>query len=167
MQAFSKIAEIGQGKTRPIFITRDDGSGTVVKELDLWKSANITLPTENGSWYYRMPSDSPRFPADCLRLAIEWKCLCLIDRGTFLRDQKAQEELIVYLYGSDDDNDLLLNPCHAVVSTDSGPMNDLAVEFTDYMASEDCQKIILSYGASNPTNLWKWPYYTPATKPKE
>jgi len=163
------IEKVGNSMQKPIFITRDDGSGTQAKENELFKYAKIDLPqTSPSAWYYRMPATvdgkpASRFPADCLKLAIEMKCMTLIDRGTFLMNPSAQKDLSIYLQGTDHDEDILLNPCHALVAMQINPMTELSIEFVNFMAGVDGQNIIKTWkGIDTNANILNMPLYTPA-----
>lgn len=162
VSVFKSIGQFGAQGSKPIYITRDDGSGTDIKEKGLWAAADVTLPTARDQWYYRMPADKPRFPADCLKLAQEWHCLTLIDRGTFLMNAQAQEHLAIYLYGSDDNNDILLNPCHALETCVVSALSPIAHDFVTFMASSRGQNILRTFGVGNSTNILGLPLFSPA-----
>jgi len=161
LSTFVQISKIIGEKGKPSYVTRDDGSGTHAKELSIWEKAGVSIPPSNDSWFYRMPADKPRFPADCLRLSLEWGSFCLVDRGTFLMNAEAQKNMDIYLQGGEDENDILLNPCHALVTAVQSNLTPFATEFVNFMASEKGQSIIKTFGIDKPSNLLKIPLYTP------
>jgi tungstate transport system substrate-binding protein len=75
-EAFKKIADLGtQGKTT--FISRGDGSGTQIKELDIWKKAGINVTGQ--TWYKEVGQGM----AQTLRIAENLQGYVLTDRATY------------------------------------------------------------------------------------
>jgi len=98
-------------------------------------------------------------------LTIEMKCMTLTDRGTLLQDVNAQNSMAIYLKGSENTSDLLLNPCSALVTNSHNAkdgMRELAIEFVNSMISEEAQDIIKTFGKDRPTNLLQIPVFSPA-----
>lgn len=161
LETFAKLPHLKKDGEK-VYISRDDGSATNAKEMAVFHKAGIQLPTESNSWYYRMPANAPRFPLDCLRMAVETKSFCLIDRGTFLLNKEAQEHLSIYVQGGEEDDDVLLNPCHALVSTKDTGVKQEAIEFVNFMAGKEGQKIVKTFGVDKESNILKLPFFTPA-----
>jgi len=83
-EAFRKIAG---SKSR--FISRGDNSGTHMKELEIWRLANLR-PV--GQWYM----ETGQGMMTTLNIANEKGGYCLVDRGTFLTYQDKVDLLILY-----------------------------------------------------------------------
>ena len=75
-----------------LFISRGDTSGTHNRELAIWKSANLTISSDNrewkniNSWY----SESGQGMSATLRIAKEFGAYTLIDEGTWLFIQNSE-----------------------------------------------------------------------------
>lgn len=162
IQSFAKIPSF-KNERQTVFISRDDESASNVKEKTIFEKAGINIPPENNSWYYRMPASAPRFPSDCLKLALETKSFCIVDRATFLMNKESQEQFTIYLQGGEALDDILLNPCHALVSSKDNGLKQTAIEFVEFMAGKEGQKIISTFGEDKENNLLKLPFYTPVS----
>jgi len=121
------------------FVSRGDKSGTHAAELRLWKTANIDLATQKGSWY----RDTGSGMGPALNTAASLNAYILADRGTWLSFKNRQNLAIVVegdkrlfnQYGV-----ILVNPAkHAHVKQAEGQ------KFIDWLVSEAGQKTIAEY----------------------
>jgi tungstate transport system substrate-binding protein len=121
------------------FMSRGDDSGTNKKEKLLWKGAGIPLP-DTESWYVQTGQGM----LATITVAQEKKGYTMTDRGTYIKYQDSQggnAPLKVLVEG----DDILLNQ-YSVLTLD--PANcpkakyDLALKFSDWMASASAQKLI-------------------------
>ncbi len=74
-EALNKIS-----KSKSIFISRGDDSGTHKKELSLWKAANIDIKANSGKWY----REAGQGMGKILQMAGEMGAYTITDRGTWL-----------------------------------------------------------------------------------
>ena len=123
------------------FASRDDQSGTNVKELALWKAAG--LDPAGQSWYLR----SGVGQLQNLQLAESRDAYALTDRGTYLANRKLLSHLSVLVeHGKD-----LLNIYH-VTRVDPAKFPrvnaDGAKAFADYVTGKDGQALIASFGVA-------------------
>lgn len=133
LDAFSKIL-----KTKSLFVSRGDDSGTHKKELSIWKRLNIK---PEGSWYIQSGTGMEM----TLRIANEKIAYCLVDRATWLSHKKEIDTLQILVEG----DSILLNPYSViVVSPSKFPWANfkLAQKFADFIRSQEGQKIIKNYG---------------------
>ena len=121
------------------FMSRGDDSGTNKKEKLLWKGAGIPLP-DTESWYIQTGQGM----LATITVAQEKKGYTMTDRGTYIKYQDTQggnAPLKVLVEG----DKILLNQ-YSVLTLD--PTNcpkakyDLALKFSDWMASASAQKLI-------------------------
>lgn len=121
------------------FMSRGDDSGTNKKEKLLWKGAGIPLP-DTESWYIQTGQGM----LATITVAQEKKGYTMTDRGTYIKYQDSQggnAPLKVLVEG----DKILLNQ-YSVLTLD--PANcpkakyDLALKFSDWMASPSAQKLI-------------------------
>ncbi len=121
------------------FMSRGDDSGTNKKEKLLWKAAGIALPDKE-AWYVQTGQGM----LATINVAQEKKGYTMTDRGTYIKYQDSQggnAPLKVLVEG----NKILLNQ-YSVLTLD--PANcpkskyDLALKFSDWMASPSAQKRI-------------------------
>ena len=73
--ALKRIAEADQ-----TFTSRGDGSGTHIKELELWGAAGVAVAPASGDWYRETGSGM----GTTLNIAIEMNAYALTDRGTWI-----------------------------------------------------------------------------------
>ena len=66
-------------KTKSLFVSRGDDSGTNKKELGLWQLASVDVKTASGSWYRETGSGM----GATLNVAMEMQAYTLTDRGTW------------------------------------------------------------------------------------
>jgi tungstate transport system substrate-binding protein len=122
------------------FISRGDNSGTNAKELTLWNSTKLTMPTNKSSWYVVTGQGM----ADTLRMADQMNAYTLSDRATFLAQQK---NLSLVVLGEGDKG--LLNPYSIIaVNQTMHPSVNYAMAKTliDWVSGPEGQSIIASYG---------------------
>ncbi len=122
-----------------LFMSRGDDSGTNKKEKLLWKNAGMALPDKE-AWYVQTGQGM----LATINVAQERNGYTMTDRGTYIKYQAQQggnAPLTVLVEG----DDILLNQ-YAVLTLN--PKNcpkakyELAVKFSDWMASDSAQKKI-------------------------
>ena len=121
------------------FMSRGDDSGTNKKEKLLWKNAGIALPDKE-AWYVQTGQGM----LATINVAQEKKGYTMTDRGTYIKyqDNRGGNAPLKVLVEGDS---ILLNQ-YSVLTLD--PTNcpkakyDLALEFSNWMASESAQKLI-------------------------
>jgi tungstate transport system substrate-binding protein len=119
------------------FVARGDGSGTDVKEKDLWKAVSMT---PSGSWY----NSTGQGMGAVLSMANEQQGYTLADRATYLAQQK-KLDLVVLVEG----DKALFNPygCILVNPAKYPVINaDLATKFQDWLISLPTQQKIADFG---------------------
>lgn len=125
-----------------VFMSRGDDSGTNKKEKLLWKSAGMALPDKE-SWYVQTGQGM----LATINVAQEKSGYTMTDRGTYIKYQSQQggnAPLKVLVEG----DSVLLNQ-YSVLTLD--PKNcpdakyDLAVQFSDWMASPAAQALIKDF----------------------
>ncbi len=131
-EALRRIAQ-----TSATFISRSDNSGTHRKELATWAKAGLT---PEGSWYTR----SGLGMGAVLRMADEKRAYALTDRGTFLA-QLGRLNLGVIASG----DPMWINR-YAVIPVNPlkhpHVQNALAVQFADFLSSDEGQQLIARFG---------------------
>jgi tungstate transport system substrate-binding protein len=133
VEAFREIFAAGS-----TFVSRGDESGTHVKELDIWKNAGLD-PTGQ-DWYL----ETGQGQGATLSIASEKGGYALTDRGTFLA-YKPNVDLKILVEG----DPFLLNVYHVItVNPEKYPKMNLAgaKAFTDFVTSEEGQRIIAEFG---------------------
>jgi tungstate transport system substrate-binding protein len=121
-----------------IFVSRGDDSGTHVKELALWKLAD--LDPAGQPWYI----ETGQGQGATLSIANEKDGYALTDRGTFLAYQVKMELKILV-----ENNKSLLNVYHVItVNPDKWPRINVegAKAFADFITSQQGQNIIREFG---------------------
>jgi tungstate transport system substrate-binding protein len=127
-------------KTRTaFFMSRGDDSGTNKKEKLLWKNADMILPDKE-TWYVQTGQGM----LATIHVAQERSGYTMTDRGTYIKyqDQQGGNAPLKVLVEGDK---ILLNQ-YSVLTLD--PANcpkakyDLALQFSDWMASDTAQKLI-------------------------
>lgn len=122
-----------------LFMSRGDDSGTHKKEKSLWKAASIEMPDKE-TWYVQTGQGM----LATITVAEERGGYTMTDRGTYIKynSQKGGNAPLKVLVEGDK---VLLNQ-YSVLTLD--PRNcpnakyDLALEFLNWMASENAQKLI-------------------------
>jgi len=135
-EAFAKIAA-----TRATFLSRGDGSGTELKEREIWEQAGI-IP--RGEWYLAIGKGM----GDTLIQADRMRAYTLSDRGTFiaLRDKL---DLRVLVEGPLKGGDPLLANPYGIIAVNPGRhprVNyELAMAYIEFLTSPQGQKIIADF----------------------
>ena len=120
------------------FVSRGDESGTHVKELALWKNAELDPAGQD--WYL----ETGQGQGATLSIASEKSGYGLTDRGTFLA-YKSNVDLEILVEG----DPFLLNVYHVLtVNPEKWPNINLkgAKAFSDFITSSEGQKIIGGFG---------------------
>lgn len=131
VQAYTLAA---QGKAP--FISRGDNSGTHQKEMAIWKAAGITPA---GPWYVTVKD----FMTATLRRAEADKGYFMTDSSTWIAE-KAKLPGLKLLFSGDK---MLVNTYHALAQpTGTTPGAETAAGFIDFVASEQGQEIIRTFG---------------------
>lgn len=131
-EAFQRIA-----RSKSLFISRGDDSGTHKKELKIWKEAGIT---PQGEWYI----ESGQGMGETVRIADEKGAYTLSDRGTYL-SLKDTVRLEVLVEG----DQVLFNPYGVIaVNPEKFPHVNFqgAMEFIEFITSVEGQNIIKNFG---------------------
>lgn len=131
--AYSKIA-----KAQSPFISRGDKSGTHQKEMDIWKKTGIS---PEGKWYI-VTND---FMTASLKRASAENAYFMTDSSTWVAEKDVAPNLQI-LYRGDK---YLVNTYDALAAPSGGtPNRDIAVQFIQFVASDEGQSIIRNYGKS-------------------
>ncbi|WP_100379110.1 substrate-binding domain-containing protein [Polynucleobacter brandtiae] len=129
--AYAKIA-----KAQVNFISRGDKSGTHVKEMDIWKKADIT---PSGNWYI-VTND---FMTASLKRANDENAYFMTDSSTWVAEKAIAPKLEIQYRG----DKFLVNTYDALVApAGSTSGRDTAAKFVQFVASPEGQKIIHDYG---------------------
>lgn len=123
-----------------LFISRGDGSGTNVKENDLWKKANVNAT--GGTWYI----ESGQGMAATLRMANEKQAYTLSDRATYLATEGENGFTLTICFEGDMKN--LLNTYRAIlVNPDmfQNLHNKEAEKYVLFLVSIEGQQLIGNY----------------------
>ncbi len=127
---------------KAIFVSRGDDSGTHKKEKSLWESAGILLP-DGKAWYVQAGQKMQA----TMNMAQEKDGYTMTDRGSYIKysaNHNGNAPLKILVEG----DAVLLNQ-YAVLTLD--PKNcpkakyELAVKFSDWMASQNAQKLIKEF----------------------
>ncbi len=132
---FLKVARLGDKNSAKTFLSRDDNSGTNVKEQSIWQSVGLAPWKENSAWYFKYSV----FPRDALLYANENELYTITDWGTWLANEENITNLQIYKSGGK----ILLNPCFAL--TGQKP-SDETLEFLEFLKSERAQNLIANFG---------------------
>jgi tungstate transport system substrate-binding protein len=130
--AFGRIAGAGAP-----FVSRGDDSGTNIKELALWKAANVAAA---GGWYVKTGSGM----ADTLHVASQKAAYALTDDGTYL-SQRATLSLVPLVEEAKDLRNIyhviVVKPITGHVGNEPG-----GAAFAAFVVSPAGQQIIATYG---------------------
>lgn len=133
-EAFQKLFD-----SSAVFASRGDDSGTHKKELEIWKSINVT-PTENASYL-----ETGQGMGNTLQVAAEKQGYVLTDRATYLAQKANYPDMDIAIEG----DDALLNIYH-VMEVDPAKNeqinNDGAKAFVEFIVDEDTQNFIEEFG---------------------
>lgn len=127
---------------KAVFISRGDDSGTHTKEKSLWKNAAIPLPDDQ-AWYIQA---SGKMMAT-INMAQEKDAYTMTDRGSYIKymdNHKGNPPLKILVEG----DTILLNQYSVLtLNPENCPKAkyDLAVKFSDWMASQNAQQLIKEF----------------------
>ncbi|APJ03814.1 substrate-binding domain-containing protein [Silvanigrella aquatica] len=135
--AFAKIAKYGeQQNSKKLFLSRNDFSGTNIKERLIWTLIQkAPFEEDNSHWYFKYST----FPMEALLKADKEEMYTITDWGTWLNAAKKMKNTEIFIRGGDD----LLNPCVALLQ--NNPSKE-ALDFLSYLKSDRAQKIIANHG---------------------
>ena len=131
----SALKQIYQQKEK--FISRGKGSGTYLRELELWK---LTKLVPMGSWY--LVSELGMLKT--LEMASEQHAYVMSDRSTYLFNRDDLDLVIVF-----EGDELLYNP-YGVIAVNPARIDGInfeaAMQFIDFITSLEAQEIMAGYG---------------------
>ena len=152
---FTKIAELGEKKSQNksqkshvVFLSRDDNSGTNIKEKSIWTVAGFKPWLGDKSWYLKYPT----FPKDALLYAGRKGLYTITDLGTWLSNRNELTDSEIFVSGGKS----LLNPCFALLG--KKPSKE-AMAFLQYLKSDHAQQLIAGFGKEKYDGQ---PLFTPA-----
>ncbi|KAI5459598.1 hypothetical protein BGZ63DRAFT_388350 [Mariannaea sp. PMI_226] len=124
------------------FLSRYDKSATNIKEVLLWAGiGQVPWATAYSTWYHQYIA----FPIQALQAAILLNEYTITDRGTILSlDKKTRDQTVIYKAGSDNADDLLLNPAHLLISKNA-PNAKEAETFAKWLVSKKGQAVITGF----------------------
>ena len=132
VDAFQKIA-----KTKSVFISRGDASGTYTKEVSLWAAASVT--TTGQPWYV----STGQGMGATLNIANQKLGYTLVDRATWLTNQANNPDLKLLVAGAQN----LLNYYHVILVP--GARNIAGGKaFEDWIVGPEGQKVIGDFGVA-------------------
>ncbi len=126
-------------RTKQIFLSRGDESGTHKKEKMLWSKTDLQPEDRKNSWY--MISGQGQMAT--LRIADEKNGYVLIDRGTYLFNKKSIRLKIMVSGGKE-----LLNPYSIITVSPYKHEHikyELAMSLIAWLTSPKCQDMIANY----------------------
>ena len=126
--------------TQALFMTRGDNSGTHVKEMDLWKKADLKPA---GLWYVTCEKGAEG-NAPTTRDADRRQAYLLMDRATYLTREKEISLQVL----AEKDTDLLNYIAVIRVNPAKSPRANAteAKAFMDWLVSDEAQSLIESFG---------------------
>ncbi|WP_290597327.1 MULTISPECIES: substrate-binding domain-containing protein [unclassified Archaeoglobus] len=140
-EALKKIVEAGR-EGRAIWVSRDDGSGTNVKEESLWKAAGFEYEElRNESWFRATGTGMGK----TLLYTSNTKAYTLSDIGTYLKYKK---DGLIDLDVLVNEGEELIN-IYSIIITNPEKFNkdyEGAILLSKWLTSEEGQKIIGEYG---------------------
>ncbi len=135
-KAFAKIHKYGEKSSKEkLFLSRNDLSGTNIKERLLWTIIHKSPFDDNTQWYFKFP----KFPSDALLKADQEKMYTITDWGTWITNEDKIKNSKIYIKGGED----LVNPCIALLQ--KNPSKN-ALHFLEYLKSSRAQQLIANYG---------------------
>jgi ABC-type tungstate transport system permease subunit len=144
LSAFQRLYTQAEAGTTPPtrFLSRFDKSATNIKESSLWAQiGQVPWGIPYSTWYHIFLD----FPIGALEAAAALGQYTLTDWGTWL-SAKVPDTMVIYRKSSNDLDDVLLNPCHALASTRTdAPSQAIAKDFIAWMASPAGQTVITSF----------------------
>ncbi len=147
--AFFKIAKLGKRIKTPVFLSRDDNSGTNIKEVSIWKTLKMNPWEKDDNWYFKYHA----FPKEALIYADQNALYTITDWATFISNANQLNNSIIYVRGGFS----LLNQCFALLKKNP---SEEALSFLHYLKSPRAQKIIENFGKDK----YGTPLFTKATQ---
>ena len=121
------------------FASRADDSGTHKTEMRLWQISNIDPRPDSGLWYLETGTGM----GATLNIAVEKNAYALVDRATWISFANKQQHQILF-----EGDTALFNQYGIIpISKSACPSvrQDLAIQFADWLTSEDGQKTISNF----------------------
>ena len=134
------------------FISRGDGSGTHIAEINLMHAAGIDIEKEKGPWYKSIGQGM----GAALNMAAATGAYVLSDRGTWL-SLKNKSDLVIAVEG----DKLLFNQYDAMlVNPAKHPhvKKELGQQFIDWLISHEGQRAIANYKIDGEQLFWPQQY---------
>ena len=135
-------AMTGIQKSKALFVSRGDNSGTNKKEILLWKEAGMAVPDKD-PWYVQTGQGM----LATIQIAEQRNGYTMTDRGTYIKyshNSGGNPALKVIVEG----DAILLNQYSAIaINTANCPdaKFDLAMAFSDWMAGPEAQQLIKDF----------------------
>jgi tungstate transport system substrate-binding protein len=135
-------AMMGVRKSKALFVSRGDNSGTNKKEILLWKNTGMVVPDKD-PWYIQTGQGM----LATIQIAEQRNGYTMTDRGTYIKyshNSGGNPVLKVIVEG----DAILLNQYSAIaINTGNCPNAkfDLAMAFSDWMASTETQQMIKNF----------------------
>jgi len=135
-------AMTGIQKSKALFVSRGDNSGTNKKEILLWKNAGMVVPDKE-PWYMQAGQGM----LATIQIAEQRNGYTMTDRGTYIKyshNSGGNPVLKVIVEG----DAILLNQYSAIaINTGNCPKAkfDLAMAFSDWMAGPEAQRMIKDF----------------------
>jgi len=135
-------AMMGVQKSKALFVSRGDNSGTNKKEILLWKNAGMAVPDKD-PWYIQTGQGM----LATIQIAEQRNGYTMTDRGTYIKyshNSGGNPVLKVIVEG----DAILLNQYSAIaINTGNCPNAkfDLAIAFSDWMAGTEAQEMIKDF----------------------
>ena len=135
-------AMTGIQKSKTLFVSRGDNSGTNKKEILLWKNAGMAVPDKD-PWYIQTGQGM----LATIQIAEQRNGYTMTDRGTYIKyshNSGGEPVLKVIVEG----DAILLNQYSAIaIDTGNCPNAkfDLAMTFSDWMAGSQAQQLIKEF----------------------
>ncbi|UCF45282.1 MAG: substrate-binding domain-containing protein [Candidatus Bathyarchaeota archaeon] len=143
-EALTRIIDYGRDQSTHVWISRGDNSGTHSKEKELWATAGFdyTSISSETSWYASVGSGM----ANTLNVANQKSAYTLSDIGTYL---KFSTDGTITLTALITEEESLLNVYSVMVVNQTRHQHvnfDDAIEFIEYLVSNEGQTTIENYG---------------------
>lgn len=126
-------------KTKSIFVSRGDDSGTHIKELSLWSLAGISVSEQSGTWYREAGAGM----GATLNTAIGMNGYVITDRATWVSFGNKQNHVIVF------EGDPPLNNQYSVIAVNPKKHPHVKIgmvqNFIKWLLSEHGQALIGQY----------------------
>jgi tungstate transport system substrate-binding protein len=135
-------AMTGVQKSKALFVSRGDNSGTNKKEILLWKDAGMAVPDKE-PWYIQTGQGM----LATIQIAEQRNGYTMTDRGTYIKyshNSGGNPVLKVIVEG----DAILLNQYSAIAINTANCPNakfDLAMAFSDWMAGPEAQQLIKEF----------------------